>query len=142
MEGAQSGDIVRVHYTGTLDDGTVFDTSAGNEPLEFTLGKGEVIEGFEAAVSGMRPGETKTIRIPAEEAYGPAYEELVLMVAKEEYPEDLEPEIGQILELQQPDGRVVIVRVTRIDDEGICLDANHPLAGRDLIFEIDLVAIA
>lgn len=142
MEGAKSGDTVAVHYTGTLDDGTVFDSSLESEPLEFTLGTGEVIAGFEEAVIGMKPGEKKTTKIPADEGYGPEQPELKLMVPQEEYPEGIEPEIGQMLQLQQPDGRVVIVRVTSIGDEGICLDANHPLAGKNLTFEIELVTIA
>jgi peptidylprolyl isomerase len=141
MKGTKSGDMVAVHYTGTLDDGTVFDSSFDGEPLKFTLGKGEVIAGFEEAVLGMKPGEKKITKIPADKAYGPEHQELKMMVPEEEYPEGIEPEIGQMLQLQQPDGRVVIVRVTSIGDERICLDANHPLAGKNLTFEIELVTI-
>lgn len=135
---ASSGDTVRVHYTGTLTDGTRFDSSEGREPLEFTLGQGQVIPGFDAGVKGMEPGDTKTIQIPAEEAYGPRREEMVLQVSPDQFPEEMSPAVGQQLQLQQPDGQAVVVRVAEVSDEGVTLDANHPLAGEDLNFELTL----
>ncbi len=138
MAQATSGDTVRIHYTGTLSDGTVFDSSEGREPLEFTLGVGQVIPGFDRAVAGMAPGETQTVEIPAEEAYGPSREEMMLSVSPDQFPEGMDPELGQQLQLSQPDGQAVVVRVTEIEDDAVTLDANHPLAGKDLTFEITL----
>lgn len=135
---ATSGDTVRVHYTGTLEDGTTFDSSEGREPLEFTLGSGQVIPGFDAGVSGMEPGQTKTIQIPAEEAYGPRRDEMTLQVSPDQFPEGMDPEVGQQLQLQQPDGQAVVVRVAEVSDVVVVLDANHPLAGEDLTFELTL----
>jgi peptidylprolyl isomerase len=141
MTQAKSGDTVRVHYTGTLDDGTVFDSSYDREPLEFTLGEGQVIRGFEEAILGMEPGETKTARIAAGDAYGQPDGGLVTTFPKDQFPDGIEPKIGQMLQIQQSDGRIMIVRVTGIDEGSVTLDANHPLAGRDLTFEVELVAI-
>lgn len=138
---ATNGDTVRIHYTGTLEDGTRFDSSEGREPLEFTLGSGQVIPGFDAGVAGMEPGQTKTIQIPAAEAYGPRREEMMLQVGAEQFPEGMEPEVGQQLQLNQPDGQAVVVRVAEVTDEGVTLDANHPLAGEDLTFELTLAEI-
>lgn len=135
---ATHGDTVRVHYTGTLEDGTKFDSSEGREPLEFTLGQGQVIPGFDAGVAGMEPGETKTVKVPADEAYGPRREEMMLQVSPDQFPEDMNPTVGQQLQLQQPDGESVVVRVAEIADDGVTLDANHPLAGEDLTFELTL----
>ena len=141
MAQANSGDTVRIHYTGTLSDGTVFDSSEGRGPLEFTLGVGQVIPGFDRAVEGMTPGETQTVEIPAEEAYGPLREEMMLSVSPDQFPEGMEPEIGQQLQLSQPDGQAVVVRVAEIADDAVLLDANHELAGKDLTFEIKLEEI-
>ncbi len=141
MAQAKIGDIVKVHYTGKLDDGTVFDTSLGREPLEFKIGEGEIIPGFENAVIGMSPGETKTVRVPAEEAFGPYYEEMVLEIERDQLPPDLEPYVGQQLQVRQADGEILIVRVTEVTDTKVKLDANHPLAGKDLIFDIQLLEI-
>ncbi len=138
---AKDGDTVQVHYKGTLEDGTVFDTSRGGEPLEFPLAAGNVIAGFDKAVNGMRVGETKTVTIPAAEAYGPRYDELVLTVGRDELPEGLEPSIGQQLQMSQPDGGTVIVVVTEVSENSITVDGNHPMAGKDLTFEIELVGI-
>ena len=135
---ATNGDTVRVHYTGTLDDGTQFDSSEGREPLEFTLGSGQVIPGFDAGVTGMEPGDTKTIQIPADEAYGPRRDEMMLSVSPDQFPEGMDPQVGQQLQLQQPDGQAVVVRVAEVTDDGVTLDANHPLAGEDLTFELTL----
>jgi len=141
MTQAKSGDTVKVHYTGTLEDGTQFDTSSGNEPLEFMLGGGQIIPGFEEAVLGMKPGESKTRTIPADQAYGPHREELVLVVEKEVFPPSIDPVIGQQLEVRQSDDRTIDVIVTEVTPSSVTLDANHPLAGQDLIFEIELVEI-
>ncbi|MDZ7373603.1 MAG: peptidylprolyl isomerase [candidate division KSB1 bacterium] len=139
---AQEGDVVRVHYVGKLDDGTVFDSSRDREPIEFVIGGGEIIPAFEEAVVGMQEGEKKTILIPSDQAYGPRREELMLHVAREQFPPDLKPYVGQQLEMVQSNGQSLIVVVAEIDDDGVILDANHPLAGKDLTFEIELVEIA
>jgi len=141
MPQAQKGDTVAIHYTGRLDDGTVFDTSESREPLEFTLGEGQVIPGFESVVEGMELGEEKTAVIPSGEAYGPRRDELLLKVARERLPEGLDPDVGQHLEMKTSDGQVVPVVVAHADDKDLVLDANHPLAGADLIFDIALVKI-
>ena len=138
---AKDGDTVKVHYTGTLEDGSVFDTSRDRESLEFILGSGSMIVGFDRAVNGMQVGEIKTVTIPADEAYGPHRDELVLIIERDRLPEGLEPIVGQQLEMSQPDGRTVIVVVTDVSEASITLDANHTLAGKDLTFEIELVEI-
>lgn len=142
MSEAKAGDTVRVHYTGKLKDGTVFDSSADREPLEFTLGEGQVIPGFEKAVAGMTPGDSKTAVIASGEAYGPHVPEMVMDVPKNQLPDDFDPEIGQRLELQRSDGKTFVVEVTGVSDSGVTMDANHPLAGKDLTFDIELVGIA
>lgn len=141
MAEARHGDTVRVHYTGRLADGTVFDTSLGQEPLEFTLGAGQVILGFEEAVVGMNPGESKTVEVSAEQAYGPHREELVLEVDRRQVPPDLDLEVGQQLVLRQAPGQLIRVMVTNLSESSVTLDANHPLAGKDLTFEIQLMEI-
>ena len=138
---AQEGDTVHIHYTGRLDDGTVFDTSRERGPLDFTLGSGQVIPGFESAVSGMAVGESKTTTIPAEKAYGPPREDLLIPVDRGQLPEELEPSVGQPLQMQTPDGQQVPVVIAKVEEDAIVVDANHPLAGRDLTFEIELVKI-
>lgn len=141
MAQAKEGDTVRVHYTGKLGDGTVFDTSDESEPLEFTIGKGQIIPGFEQAVVGMKPGETKTTTIPPEEAYGSRREDMTLTVDRGQFPEEIKPEPGQQLQIQQPDGRAAIVVVSGVSESTVTLDANHPLAGQPLTFEIQLVDV-
>lgn len=141
MSKVKDGDTVKVHYTGSLSDGTVFDSSENREPLEFTLGSGQLIPGFEKAVNGLEAGETVEVTIPTDEAYGEAREDLVLSVAKSDLPEDIEPQIGMQLQVNQPQGDPVPVRITAVEEEEIQLDANHPLAGEDLTFKIDLVEI-
>jgi len=138
---AKNGDTVKVHYTGTLEDGTVFDTSVEQEPLEFTLGEGQLIPGFEQAVIGMKVGESKTVTIPTEEAYGPPSDNLIVEAGRDQFPEDFEPVIGQQLQMAQPDGRTSIVLVVGFSETTVTIDANHPLAGEDLTFEIELVEI-
>ncbi len=141
MAEVKSGDNVKVHYTGKFDDGTIFNSSAGRSPLEFTLGKGEMIAGFEAAVFGMKPGDSKSINIPADEAYGQRQDELLMEIERNQIPEGLNPEAGQPLQLKRADGQEITVMVTEIKDDVITLDANHPMAGKDLTFEIQLVEI-
>ncbi|MEJ2718714.1 MAG: peptidylprolyl isomerase [Deltaproteobacteria bacterium] len=141
MAGAKDGDKVRVHYTGKVEDGTVFDSSKNRDPLEFTLGESGIIPGFQEMVVGMNPGDSKTDTIPSEKAYGPYVEEMVLEVERDKFPEDLDPEVGQHLQLSRSDGQVIPVLITRVDESTITLDANHPLAGKDLTFEVDLVEI-
>jgi peptidylprolyl isomerase len=142
MSQAKQGDTVKVHYTGKLDDGTVFDSSQEREPLEFTIGTGSIIPGFEQAVIGMTPGESKTEVIPNDRAYGPYLEEMILEVERQQFPSDIEPEVGQQLQLQHPTGEVIPVIITDVSPSTVTLDANHPLAGENLTFDIQLVAIA
>lgn len=141
MPQAKQGDTVKVHYTGKLDDGTVFDSSQERDPLEFTIGTGTIIPGFEQAVIGMAPGESKTEVIPTDRAYGPYLEEMVLQVERQQLPTDIDPEVGQQLQLQHPTGEVIPVVITDVSSSTVTLDANHPLAGEDLTFDIQLVAI-
>jgi FKBP-type peptidyl-prolyl cis-trans isomerase 2 len=142
MAQAKTGDTVKVHYTGKLNDDTVFDTSTNREPLQFTIGEGKVIPDFEQAVVGMKPGETKNIKIPSDRAYGPHREEMVVVVARSEFPEDLKPVVDQRLQVCQPDGQVFAVTVTDVSESKVTLDGNHPLAGKDLTFDIQLTEIA
>ena len=141
MSKVKDGNTVKVHYTGTLKDGSVFDTSAEREPLEFKLGEGQLIPGFEKAVIGMEEGESTEIDIPVKEAYGEAREDLIINVPKDQLPDDVEPEVGMQLQVNQPDGQPVPVRVAEITDDELKLDANHPLAGKDLSFEIEVVEV-
>jgi len=141
MTQAKSGDTVRVHYTGKLDDGSVFDSSDGRDPLEFTLGEQRVIPGFESAVAGMNVGDTVTTRIEPDNAYGERRPDLMLQVDRGQFPDDVTPEIGMQLAIQQPSGEAVPVTITEIEDDTITLDANHQLAGEALTFEIELVEI-
>jgi peptidylprolyl isomerase len=141
MTQAKSGDTVRIHYTGTLDDGTEFDSSAGREPLEFALGGGQVIPGFDSAVDGMAVGENKTVTIPAEQAYGERHEQLVQQVPKDTLPEEIDPAIGMQLQSRSPEGQVMSLVVTDVADDTITVDGNHPLAGHSLTFAIELVEI-
>lgn len=141
MTQAKSGDTVRIHYTGTLDDGTQFDSSAGRDPLEFALGAGQVIPGFDNAVDGMAVGDSKTVTIPVEEAYGERHEQLVQQVSRSALPDDIEPAVGMQLQSQSPEGQVMMLVVTEVEEESITVDANHPLAGQALTFAIELVEI-
>src|SRR4030042_6945614 len=138
---AKYGDTVQVHYTGKLADGTVFDSSVERGPLEFTLGAGQVIPGFEKAVLGMKVGDKKTVTIPVDEAYGPHRDEQVGELPREKLPSDLTPEVGQQLIMRQSDGSEVVVVITKVSDETVTIEANHPLAGKDLTFELELVKI-
>lgn len=142
MAQAKKGDKVQVHYVGKLTDGTVFDSSEGREPLEFLLGSGQVIAGFDNGIEGMNVGEHKQINIPVEEAYGPANEEMIFSLQRSEMPDDLPLEVGATLNMHEegnPQPIPVIIRA--VDDETITLDANHPLAGQELIFDVELVQV-
>ena len=142
MTQAKAGDTVRIHYTGTLDDGTEFDSSAGRDPLEFALGGGQVIPGFDSAVDGMTVGESKTVTIEPEQAYGQRHEQLIQQVPRDVLPDDVEPAVGMHLQSQSPEGHVMNLVVTEVDDATITVDGNHPLSGQALTFEIELVEIA
>jgi peptidylprolyl isomerase len=149
MAQAKEGDRVKVHYTGKLEDGTVFDSSecaedecgCGHGPMEFTIGAGEVIPGFDAGVKGLSVGEAKTIHIPVDDAYGERIEEMVAVVPRADLPPEMKPEVGQQLEVTQEDGQIFQVTVIDANDETITIDANHPLAGQALNFDIKLVEI-
>ena len=141
MSQVKTGDTVKVHYTGKLDDGTVFDTSAEREPLEFTIGEGRLIPDFEQAVVGMEPGESKNIQIAAENAYGPYHEEMVIVIERKDIPEGLDPQVNQKLQVQQQNGQPFVVTVTEVSESSVTLDGNHELAGKDLTFDIQLVEI-
>ena len=142
MAQAKAGDTVRIHYTGTLSDGSVFDSSEGRDPLEFTLGSGQVIAGFDAAVSGMAVGEKKTVEIPCAEAYGEAHPDARQAVPRDQFPPNLDLEEGMQLQMTMPSGQAVPVTVAELGEESVTLDANHPLAGKDLTFALELVEIA
>jgi peptidylprolyl isomerase len=142
MSQAKTGDTVHVHYTGTLEDGTEFDSSAGRDPLEFTVGSGQVIPGFENAVEGMAVGDSKSVNISPEEGYGHRNEQMVQEVPKSALPDDLEPKEGMGLQAQGQDGKVINLTVTSVAGDTITVDANHPLAGKTLNFAIELVKIA
>ena len=138
-EPAKNGDRVRVHYTGRLEDGQVFDSSKDGDPLEFTVGAGEVIPGFDDAVRGMQVGESKTIEIEADDAYGPRREALVTEISREAAQFPVEPEVGMHFGLPLQDGNQIEVVVTEVTDTHITIDGNHPLAGEKLIFDLELV---
>lgn len=141
MAQAKEGDNVKVHYTGKFDDGTVFDSSEGRDPLEFKVGEGRVIPGFENAVKGMNVGESKTVTIPATDAYGPHRDELMMVVDKSQFPPEISPKVGDQLQMQHPSGQTMVVTVAEVGDSNVTLDANHPLAGEDLTFDIELAEI-
>jgi peptidylprolyl isomerase len=141
MSQAKSGDLVHVHYTGRLDDESVFDTSEGRDPLTFQLGKGQVVPGFDQAVSGMEEGEKKTLTIPAAEAYGPRVDQLVFTAPRENLPPGFDPKVGEMVGLETRDGHQMNALVIHADDETIRMDGNHPLAGKNLTFDIELVKI-
>jgi peptidylprolyl isomerase len=140
MQQARTGDKVTIHYTGKLDDGTVFDSSVDAEPIDFTIGAGEVIPGFEDAIVGMSVGDSKTERIEAERAYGDRRDELVFKVDRNQMPDE-ELEVGDMLRIGFPDGSDADVQIAQIEADGVTLDANHPLAGKTLTFELQLVSI-
>jgi peptidylprolyl isomerase len=138
-EQAKKGDTAQVHYTGRLEDGQVFDSSQGGEPLEFEIGAGNVIQGFDEGVRGMSEGDKKRIEIEADEAYGQRVDALVQQIARQGLNLEHEPEVGMQLGLQLPDGQEIPVTITEVTKDSITLDANHPLAGQKLIFDVELV---
>lgn len=138
---AKNGDTVQVNYTGKLADGTVFDSSVGRAPLEFTLGAGKIIPGFEKAIMGMKVGEKKIVTIPANEAYGPHRDDLTLEIPRKELPANITPQVGLQLQSNRGDGSIIVVTITKVSEATVTVDANHPLAGKDLTFEIELVKI-
>jgi FKBP-type peptidyl-prolyl cis-trans isomerase 2 len=139
----KNGDTVKIHYTGKLEDGTVFDTSNGPpEPLQFKIGEGKVIPGFEQAIAGMNTDDSKTTKIPAKNAYGPHLKEMVQSIDRTHFPEHIKPQIGQQLQIPQDDGKDILVKVAKVSESSVTLDAKHPLAGKDLTFDIQLVGIA
>jgi peptidylprolyl isomerase len=137
----ETGKTVKVHYTGKLNDGSVFDSSEGRDPLEFQVGIGQVIPGFDAAIQQMDVGASQTITIPSNEAYGEVREEMIAVVPHTQFPEGINPEVGQTLQLKTPEGALP-VRVTEVKEEGVVIDGNHPLAGKDLTFDLTLVEAA
>ena len=141
MAQAKKGDTVQVHYTGKLEDGTVFDTSRERHPLQFTLGNGQVIAGFENAITGMNVGESKTAVIPVEQGYGPRRDDMIVTIKRDTLPPDLTAKVGQRLEITQTDDQVMLVTVTGVTESSITIDANHPLAGKVLTFDLELVGI-
>lgn len=141
MSQAKSGDTVKIHYTGTLDDGTQFDSSAGRDPLEFTVGSGQVIPGFDQAVEGMAVGDKKDVHIEAEDAYGPRHDQMIQEVPRSALPDDLEPQVGMGLQARRPDGAMLDLTITEVGEESITVDGNHPLAGKALNFALELVEI-
>jgi len=142
MAQVKNGNTVKVHYTGKLADGTVFDSSTQGDALQFTLGSGQLIPGFEKAVLGMDVGEEKTFTIPAAEAYGEHNTELVFVVDRSSLPANVEPAIGRRFQIRQQDGSVTAVTVSALSEAKVTFDANHPLAGKDLTFEIQIVEVA
>lgn len=141
MTEVKNGDTVRIHYTGTLTDGSVFDSSEGREPLEFTVGTGQVIKGMDAGLPGMKVGDKKRLEIPALEAYGPLNPEARQAIPREGIPDEIPLEVGIQLQMQSPEGHVLPVTVVEVTEATVTLDANHPLAGKDLNFDIELVSI-
>ena len=142
MTQAKSGDNVKVHYTGKLDDGTQFDSSEGSDPLEFTVGAGQLIPGFDNGVVGMAVGEKKTVTIASADAYGDRNEELIVDIDKSQLPPNVEPQIGLMLQSQQPDGNLINLMIIEVNETSVKVDANPPLAGKTLIFDIELVEVA
>lgn len=141
MTQVKAGDKVRIHYDGTLADGSTFDSSTGRDPLEFTVGSGEIIPGLDKALPGMEAGEKKTVEVPCTEAYGERNPEATQSVPRAQVPEDIPLDVGTQLQLQTPEGQAVPVTVAEVNEEQVVLDANHPLAGKDLTFKIELVEI-
>jgi peptidylprolyl isomerase len=141
MQQAKKGDKVNVHYHGKLTDGSTFDSSEGREPLEFTVGSSQVIKGFDDAVIDMKPGDKKTVNIPVIDAYGERNEELVMEYPISEFPDDMNPEVGMELQMGDNAGNIFSVIIVEVGPETVILDANHPLSGQDLIFDLELVSI-
>ncbi|MFH2028790.1 MAG: peptidylprolyl isomerase [Nanoarchaeota archaeon] len=135
----KKGDKIKVHYTGKLDDGTVFDSSDGRDPLEFEVGSGQIIKGFDEAVIGMEKDQEKEIKLPSDQAYGQVNPDLLKKIPKDKLPKDQEPKPGMVLGIQTPDGQQIPAKITEVDDKDITIDLNHPLAGKNLNFNIKIV---
>jgi peptidylprolyl isomerase len=142
MQQVKKGDTVKVHYHGKLTDGSTFDKSEGREPLEFEVGAGQMIQGFDNGVLGMAVGEKKTVHIPAAEAYGEKNEEMIMPFPINQFPPEMEPQVGMQLQMSNGSGQVFPVTIVAVNEESVMLDANHSLAGKDLVFDIELVEIA
>ncbi len=141
MKKAEKGNKVKVHYKGKLKDGTTFDTSEGKTPLEFTIGEGQLIPGFENGVIGLTEGESKEINLSPEDGYGERQEQLVGKIPRQKLPETIDPKVGMRLQSQTPEGQTFVVKVIDVSDNDITIDGNHELAGKDLVFEVELVEI-
>jgi peptidylprolyl isomerase len=141
MVQAQIGDTVKINFTGKLEDGSVFGSTTNQEPLEFKLGEGQILPGVEKGIEGMNVGESKTIKVPPEQAYGQHRKELVEEVGRDQFPKDIEPQVGQRFNVPQSNGQTAVVRVVNVSESKVTLDANHPLAGKDLTFELELLDI-
>ena len=141
MTQAKAGDTVRIHYTGTLDDGTVFDISEDRDPLEFTVGSGQIIPGLDIAIPGMSVGDKKSVKVDCQDAYGPIHPEARQAVPRAEIPADIPLDLGTQLQVQTPDGHAMTVTVVEVTETEVTLDANHPLAGKDLTFDIEIISI-
>ena len=141
MKKAEKGDVVQVHYTGTLTDGSVFDSSKDRAPLGFTVGAGQMIPGFDAGVLGMAEGESKRIEIPADQAYGPFRDDLVMEVSLDQFPPEADPKVGMRYRFQTEDGHAMVLAVTGVGEGTVVLDGNHELAGQDLVFDVTLVSV-
>lgn len=141
MAEAKDGDRVKVHYTGRLDDGSEFDTSQGRDPIEFTIGGGEILPGVEQAVVGLEPGGKNTVKLPADEAYGERRDDMIQELERSVLPQEIEPEVGLQLQAQSPGGGPMLLTITEVADDKVTVDANHPLAGKDLTFDVELVEI-
>ncbi|MEX0368321.1 MAG: peptidylprolyl isomerase [Ruegeria sp.] len=141
MSEIKQGDTVRINYTGTLLDGKTFDSSEGRDPLEFVVGSGQIIAGLDAAMPGLVVGDTKKVEVPCVEAYGPINPAMRQAIPREGIPDDIPLELGTQLQMQTPDGQALPVTVVEVDEATVTLDANHPLAGQDLIFDIEVVSI-
>ena len=142
MTQVKTGDTVKIHYTGTLTDGTTFDSSAGRDPLQFQVGSGQIIPGLDSALPGMAVGDRKTVQVPCADAYGAANPQARQAVPRDQIPAEIPLEPGTRLQMQTPQGQVVPVTVAEVSETEVTLDANHPLAGKDLVFDIELVEIA
>lgn len=142
MTQAKKGDIVKVHYTGKFEDGTVFHSTTEKDPLKFTIGGNQVLPGFEQAVVGMNPGESKTAKLKADEGFGPRRNDMIVQVERERFPKHTEPKVGQQYQVPQADGQNSLVTIIDVSEKHVTLDGNHPLAGKDLVFDIQLVEIA
>ena len=141
MSAAKDGDTVRVHYTGRLDDGSEFDSSKGRDPIEFKIGDGDILKGVEDAVVGLEPGQSNSVTLPAQDAYGERRDDMIQEIERNVLPGDIEPEVGLQLQAQSPGGNPMLLTITEVEDEKITVDANHPLAGKDLTFDLELVEI-